>query len=572
MKKLIYIFILTILGITATSCDPMEDINEVIDAKVNSDKVTGTVEDYTLTDEDYETLDLGFGSFNSIEDARALIPQVLNSNFPVLGNNSLANVNFNLYAPIQIEDYTVTAEDYTDAGINAGYVSNNGEIDNILKIKYPQAAQGDYVSLTYSTTSDEVMYTISDEDFDLIGNELGDKYIEPASSAAEFKNFDRREGQDAYWNDEMILEAINVVLLENFENTAGQKYNVSYPIYTGSSGTESMSVLYDGNAYVAAGNTTAYELVNNDYALIGGELAGKYPKPADNAGQFNSFEIRSDSDNYWSDPMILEALNIVLKEKYPNAGEDAQFQVTYATYNGNSGTQIKSVIKQDTSYIVDENAGVSTIETTTVFAYTSGNWAEPFMLAPEDYTAMGQSHPNFDDEDEAFYKTAIFLGKEFPYAEPDDFVALAYDFYNGENTSTRYANFTFDGSTWSNIPSTIEQTLQFGNDGETWVPDNTIAYTLVAADYDYIATTLASADGFAEAAGNLANYGNFNRTGGSSSWSDDMIITAMASLLDNIDPSAEEGQKYALSYEIYNNGSGTETVLLIKTDGEWVEN
>ncbi len=565
MKKSLYIFILTILGIAVTSCNPMDDINEVIDAQINSDQVKGTVDTYTLTDDDYTALDLEFGSFNSLDDAKALIPQVLKSQFPVLGNGSLANVTFNLYAPIRVEDYTATAQDYTDAGISTGYVSSNAEVSNLLKLKFPQAAQGDYVSLTYNSTSEEVLYTINEVDFALIGEQLGGKYPEPASSAAQYKNFDRREGQDAYWNEEMILEAINAVLLNNFENTPGQKYNVSYAIYNGSAGTESMSVLFDGNAYVAV-NSSSYQLVNSDYAYVGSEFADTYPEAATSAGKYNNFESREDNAAYWNDAMLLEALNAVLKNNFPDAPDGAKYQVTYTTYNGTSGTGVMSLILKDGAYIVDENAGVSTIEKTSVFAFTSGNWSAPFILQPDDYTAMGQSYPNFDNADEALYKIGIFLGKAFPYAEPDDFVALAYNFYASGGTTTQYANYTFNGDKWSNIPSTIEQTLQFGNDGETWVPDNTINYSLSNADYEYIAEVLGAQPEYAGIVATLSDYHDYD-----SNWSHEQILESLFVLAEHNFPNAEIGQKYDISYVVYDGGAAELTASIILTEDGWAE-
>ena len=53
MKKLIYLIM--VLGIVFTACEPMEDINADIDAKDNP--IVGDAL-YTLTGEDYDALDL----------------------------------------------------------------------------------------------------------------------------------------------------------------------------------------------------------------------------------------------------------------------------------------------------------------------------------------------------------------------------------------------------------------------------------------------------------------------------------------------------------------------------------
>ena len=564
MKKLNYLFTAIILAVLAIGCDPVEDINERLAA---NEPGISTVLDYTLTDDDYEDLELNFGNFSSMDDARALIPQVLDNNFPVLGEGSLANVTFAIYDPIRVENYTVVAADYEAVGLSNAYFSGLGEIQDFLDYQYPQAENGDYVSLTYQVLADEIQYTINADDFDLIGEELAAAYPDPASSAAQYSNFDRRETRDAYWDNDMILEAINVVLSDNFDDVTGQKYNVSYAIYDGSSGTESMTVQFDGNAYVAVGGVS-YELDAADFDLIGTEFATAYPDPASSAAQYSNFERRDGRDAYWSDAMILEAVSFIIDTQYPDAEEGDQFQVTYATYTGAAGSEVLSVVKEGDAYVVDDTASVSTIEATTVYAFTNGNWNEPFALDAEDYTEMGQSYPNFDDEDEAIYKLEIFLGREFPYAEEGDFVAVAYAFYDG-STSTEYANFIFENGVFVNIPSVIETSLQFGNDGTTWVPDNTIAYTLTPADYDLIVEELGAT--YPAQTSSMAQYGNLDRRSGNAAyWSDDMILEAMNLLLDELNPSAEEGQKYAVTFDIYNGSNTTETFLLIKTDGVWV--
>ena len=51
-----------------------------------------------------------------------------------------------------------------------------------------------------------------------------------------------------------------------------------------------------------------------------------------------------------------------------------------------------------------------------------------------------------------------------------------------------------------------------------------------------------------------------------------MLLEAFNALLDNIDPSAEEEQKYVLTYVIFNGSTTNETMSVIKTGGVWVYN
>lgn len=567
MKNTFYILMLFI-AVAITGCEPMEDIHNEIDEKISN--VEGSLE-YTLEEEDYtDNLGLNFPNFSSEDEARELIPVLLSDLYPALGKNSSVNVSFNIYDPIRVEEYTVGTGGYEAIGLSENYFSGRGEVRDFLAYQFPQAEEGDYVELTYNTLADEEAYMLNDADFDLIGEEFGDDYPEPSSSAAQYGNFERRETSDAYWNNEMILEAINLVLSENIDGVEGQKYNVSYDIYDGSAGTESMTVQFNGNTYIAVGGM-AHEVTNDDFDLIGEELGETYPGPAGNAAQYNSFDIRESSDNYWSTDMILEAINVVLMENYPDATDGDKFEVSYDIYSGSVSTSVQPVVLENGVYVIDEEASVSTIEVTNVFAYTNGSWNTPLTLDSDDYTEMGQTYPNFDDEDEAIYKLAIFLENKYPYAEEGDFVAVAYDFYSGE-TTTEYANFVFEDGKFNYIPSVVQRSLQFGNDGTEWVPDNTIRYSLSGSDYATIGSALASE--YPGPVQSMENYNNFDRREGNSAyWSDEMILEAMRVLLNEIAPNAEVGQKYVLTYDVYIGTNTTESISLIKNEaGEWVIN
>ncbi|TDN95155.1 hypothetical protein DET49_10238 [Salegentibacter sp. 24] len=567
MKNTLYILLLFI-GIAITGCEPMEEIHNDIDEGLEN--VEGSL-DYTLVEEDYtENLGLSFPNFSSEDEARELIPVLLSDLYPALGQNSSVNATFNIYDPIVVEEYMVTAADYEAIGLSENYFSGLGDVMDFLAYQFPQAEEGDYVELTYNTLADEVAYMLTDTDFSLIEEELADEYPLPAASASEYGNFERRESNDAYWSNEMILEAVNVVLSENIDGIEGQKYNVSYEIYNGESGTQSMTVQFNGNMYVAVGGTP-YELTTDDYDFVGAELLEEYPGPAANAAQYHSFDVNEDSDNYWSMDMLLEAFNLVLNENYPDAADGDKFEVSYDVYSGGVSTRVQALVLENGTYIVDEEAAVSTIEATNVFAYTNGSWNTPLTLEEEDYTAMGQSYPNFDDEDEAIYKLSIFLENQFPYAQEGDFVAVAYNFYSGE-TTTEYANFVFEDGEFNYIPSVVERSLQFGNDGTEWVPDNTIRYSLSGSDYATIASALA--DEYPAPVESMGNYSNFDRREGNAAyWSDEMLLEAMRVLLNDIAPNAEVGQQYVMTFDIYNGTNTTESLSLIKNEaGVWVIN
>ena len=58
-----------------------------------------------------------------------------------------------------------------------------------------------------------------------------------------------------------------------------------------------------------------------------------------------------------------------------------------------------------------------------------------------------------------------------------------YKLYKDGSVKSYIANFIYDGASWSKYNNVIDETIKFGHDGTSWVPDNTIKYTLTAADY-----------------------------------------------------------------------------------------
>ena len=544
MKKLVYLFMALALVLT-TACDPMDDIYAEIDAQ---EEIISGEEYITLTDEDYEELEKSYGNFNSIDEAKSLIPGLLADKYPVWGEGSLVNVTFDLYAPIRVESYTVTTADY-DALVESGdiqgaHLSSNNAINAFMAYKDAQAEQGSYIELTYMKLAEKIAYTLTSADYDFLGTAYG----EPGY----YNNFDIRPGKA----DETIEARrvhIEKILLENFPETpVNQQYVVTYSYYDGSSGELEMLVQFDGTNYNLVSGTE-YALVEADTDLIGAELLETYPGPAGNLATYGSFERRSDHSNYWSDDMIIEAIDIALKSNFPAAVTGDKYSVSLEAYLG-SGTYetltflVELLDSGDYGRLPD-----TLIEETTVYALTD-KWAEPFTLTADDYTAMGQSYPNFSDEDLAWYRIAIYLESQFPYAEADDMVAVSYDLYSG-SVETEYVNFVFDGDKWAGIPSVVEHTVKFGHDGTTWVPDNTIKYTLTSADYELVG------NGY---------YGNFDVRAGKAEELEEVRLEKINTILLNNFPGMEEGQKFNVSYNVWSGADEVWEMKVILTSGEYV--
>ena len=209
------------------------------------------------------------------------------------------------------------------------------------------------------------------------------------------------------------------------------------------------------------------------------------------------------------------------------------------------------------------------------YIYSGEAW-EPtsdrfYGITDEDFAAMNIESFGSSIQPDDYLPT--FLGIKYPYAQEEDNMDIGYT-YNSSSSGlgTRGNLYTVIDGVWTAYQSTIATTLQFGLENGIWVPDNTIRYTFTEDDYTFAAQALLLEPGFEAAAGNLDSFGNFNRQGGSTTWSDDMMITAIGVVLGNNDPSAAEGQKYIVSVDVYNGSSAVETFGLIKTGGEWVAN
>ncbi|MEL0651966.1 hypothetical protein V6246_11070 [Algibacter sp. TI.3.09] len=216
------------------------------------------------------------------------------------------------------------------------------------------------------------------------------------------------------------------------------------------------------------------------------------------------------------------------------------------------------------------------------FIYSNGAWEKSSGITEAEYASMGEARAQFSNEDEALVKIPVFLKNKLAYEAPkvNDIEGVMYNLYvtdtddvdedgsTEDKTEYSYVVFyIFDGANWVEYENTINQSIKFGHDGTNWVPDNTIKYTLIRnADYEYMASQL-TGDEYASLIGNLGDYGDFDYN-----WSDEQIVYALTLFLDNLDPNAEDGQKYVLTYVVYDNGEGNYEKNFIREGGVWVIN
>lgn len=384
MKNLVYLFAF-IMGLSLISCEPMEDVHADIDAQ--PEIISGDVS-FTMSDDDYDALELGYGNFNNVADAKSMIPGLLSDKYPVWGAGSSALVTFNIYAPLRtecsLEVYTVTTADY-DANPDTARFNNFDEMSQIydfLDTKYPDPSSRLLVSLTYkfydgsvSTLNNGFLY--NDGGWNFIQGFTDDEYEAMGEGYSNFSSEDEAEEKiPLYLKEKYFFKNRDVGAIENImyklyvtdeDDVDGDgKTNdkttysyVSYFIYDGADWApysnevqETVQFGHDGEKWVPD-NTIKYRLTSADIALISSSFMSKYPGPADNVGFFGSFDRRSGSSNYWSDEMLLEAFNVLLDNNDASAEDGQKYVLTYVIYNGSTVDESMSVIKENGVWVLN---------------------------------------------------------------------------------------------------------------------------------------------------------------------------------------------------------------------------
>jgi hypothetical protein len=355
MKKLFYL--LMVLGlVTTTACDPMEDIHDVIDAE--KEIIVGEVA-FELSDDDYDDLDLSYGNFSSIDDAKTMIPSLLMDKYPVWGDGSLATVTFKWYNPM--DTYSKNIYELSDAEHNAitgktyGNFDRDYHIINYLEATFPDAAEGDFHSLRYrfyaggeSTLTDGFYF--ENGEWERITGFTEDQYKAMGESYPNFSSHDEAAAK------------IPVALLDKYKfnpKKAGDIVEAMYELYKGGGVTKSYTsnFIFDGSAFSkynnvanetikfghdglkwVPDNTIKYTLTGADYELVGN-------------GYYQNFDVRSGKDEE-SVEARLAKINTILLNNFPGMAEGQKFVVSYNVYSGAAEVWEMKVILSGGSYVL----------------------------------------------------------------------------------------------------------------------------------------------------------------------------------------------------------------------------
>ncbi len=211
-------------------------------------------------------------------------------------------------------------------------------------------------------------------------------------------------------------------------------------------------------------------------------------------------------------------------------------------------------------------SGTETRTTRAVFTVAYG-WQWAFVLPDAEYgDFFNESGIDFSNADEGKDKMPVYLNEtRSRFVDEGDVLLVQFNFdgrgSGGVPNTPDVGLYIFSGGEWllynDHFQTTVE-TLNFGHDGEDWVPDNTVKYRITAADFVLIGD---DANDLGNQAGrdNLNTFGNFN-TG---NWSGEEIVGALDFILKLRFPGSEEGQKYSVTYNTFPGGDLVTKVILV---------
>ena len=553
MKK--RLLLLTIFTLVFTSCEPLDDINTAIDADDNA--IVGDVT-YTLTDEDYDALELSYGSFSSLDDAKAGLPGFLSEKYPVWGKGSSALIGFKLYvgnAP-GVSDYTgsgsytLANSDYPAAADNAvGFYEDQTPADymaSILANGIENPTEGQVVLAKYKQYVGETVNGISN-------------YFEADFSDQTLAGF---QSVSVTGDDQVWFGSSYGAQMTGYDS--GTRYaNVDYLISPEIDLTSQSNARFQINQAInfASGRL---DLIN---ILVSADYDGTDPA----AATWTTIDLETAPDGTsWS---------FVLSEEYDfSAFEGEKVYIAFKYESLGDPDNIAS-----TWEILDVKIKVPGVEGVTenkeaFYVYIDGSWELSegvYFLSDADFDSMGQAsgqpgqYNNFSSSISPNDYLPTFLGNKFPYAQEGDELLVIYDYYSSSTGAQLRGNlYTVVDGSWFGYESTIDTTLQLAHDGTTWVPDNTIKYELVAADYALIADTYRAEAGYESAVANLETYGNISTF----NWTSDQINAAVNTVLMNNFPGMEEDQKFNVTIYVYDGSSHNVVFNYILNGGVYVLN
>lgn len=238
-----------------------------------------------------------------------------------------------------------------------------------------------------------------------------------------------------------------------------------------------------------------------------------------------------------------------LEWKYPQATTPAYKQVllTYQFFQSNA----------------TPSAGVTVTE---AFLLLPNGWQKIYLVSPAQYAALGRGINNgFTSADVAnlpsYFNTMLKSDPTIVSPKAGDVRYVSYKYMqSGTIVHQKIYALSYDGTgNW--VPAL---TLAFLKQKGKWIPDPTIYYTLVRADYNTIGSSNA---GTPAGRTNLTTFGSFDVTGGPNNWTESQIADGVIVILNAKYPSAaaDPAVPYKVTYALFRGATPTGSQFFVKT-------
>lgn len=366
------------------ACDPMADIYEEMDG---NPKAESADLDFILEDDDYELSGnedaAKYKSFESVDEAKEGIPNILAEKYPHLGAPSSAIVGYDLYQGsvkyiyddwkadygMDVEDpiptYTVTQDDY-DAVLgegNYGSFDNADDINTFLNMKYPDAWSNDGVELTYEYYSGSTNTVTANWSLHYgvwyQQNPLDSEAYAYMGRSSYFSSIDDAEYKVPIWitntqfpyakaGDRHMVQ----YTYKDYDDDKNYKPRLILNEYDGTEWLVVVSIVeaqlqcgHDGTEWVPD-NTIKYTMTSDDYTAVSEAFAGSNPYGSASMANYGNYD-----SGLWSEDEIEESIGGVLFSNFPDSEQGQKYLVSFSVYTGTGETWTRHLILSGDTYV-----------------------------------------------------------------------------------------------------------------------------------------------------------------------------------------------------------------------------
>lgn len=371
MKK-IYLYIIGLIGLFAVGCNPMADINDEIDKMSDDAYVKDTFiynreiapEAYTLVDEDYELSSnenvSKYKNFSDSDLPKDYLPEILNKKFTAADAFEM-QVTYNYYSrPVPATDpyqiYTISDDEYSEMGQRYIGFDNEDAADDLIaklldrKIYVTESGTEQTVEYNEYVKSQIRFITINaDKTTTVLDEDPGDAYV---LTEADYTDLDEPYGNFTFIED---AEEGVVELAELRGHTLPKNYSVE--VYRNFFPDLKVFYFNGANWMVKSSVMAVSEPLN--YALNEDDITLSFwwadPAIKVTLGQadydlftetskYQNFDLRSGSVPGTDHAKLIEMIGGMLDANHDPI-DDQQYLVTYAFYDGASGTATIRMIR-----------------------------------------------------------------------------------------------------------------------------------------------------------------------------------------------------------------------------------